>query len=73
MTDDQFLEHVRSICPTKACYSTAAEAKAMMRRQKFQGTPYACPWCQYWHITTFDRVATKRFNRRLRAIASVQT
>ena len=68
MTDAEFFEYVRSICPTKAAFATAAEAKAMMRRHGFKGKPYACPFCNYWHITSFDRVMTKRFNRRLRSI-----
>jgi hypothetical protein len=72
MTDAEFLEHVRSICPTKACYSTSAEAKAMMRRHQFSGRPYACPWCDFWHITTLDRVRSKAFSRRLKSIRSLE-
>jgi hypothetical protein len=72
MTDAEFLEHVRGICPTKAVYSTSAEAKAMMRRRQFPGRPYACPWCDFWHITTLDRVRSKAFSRRLKTIRSLE-
>ena len=54
------------MCATKAAYTTRAEAVAFTRRRGYTGSPYSCPWCGFWHITTYDARRAKAFQRRLR-------
>lgn len=67
LNDADFLAKSRDICATKAPYQTKAEASAMVRRFGFLGNPYRCTWCSFWHLTTYDKSAIRRFRRRLRS------
>lgn len=67
-SDSDFLARSRHICATKAAYNTRPEAVTFMRRRQYTGTPYACPWCGFWHITTYDRARARAFTRRLKRL-----
>lgn len=64
-SDAAFLARAQAMCPTKAAFTTRAEAVTQIRRAGHPGEPYSCPWCQYWHVTTHDRARAKAFRRRL--------
>ena len=68
LSDAAFLDRARSICRTKAAFTTRSEAKTFVRRRGYTGDPYLCPWCQLWHITTHDRASARSFTRRLRRL-----
>lgn len=68
LSDAAFLDRARSICATKAAFTTRSEAKTFVRRRSYTGEPYLCPWCDLWHITTHDRARAKDFRRRLRRL-----
>lgn len=59
------------MCATKAAYVTRAEANTFARRRGYPLTSYHCPWCGYWHHTSFDRARARSFNRRLRRLLRV--
>ena len=65
LDDSAFLAKAEAMCPTKAAYTTRPEAVTFARRHGYAGTPYHCPWCGYWHITSNDRARAKAFTRRL--------
>jgi hypothetical protein len=68
LSDAAFLDRARSICTTKAAFTTRTEAKTFVRRRGYTGEPYLCPWCEHWHITTHDRARAKAFRRRLKRL-----
>lgn len=63
--DDDFLMRAKQMCATKAAYINRAQATATTKRFRHPGTPYLCPWCSCYHITTYDRARAKAFMRRL--------
>lgn len=65
LPDDEFLAKAAAMCATKAAYTTRPEAVAFTRRRGFSGSPYRCPWCAHWHLTSYDRARAKAFTRRL--------
>ena len=65
LSDDDFLSRAKQMCATKAAYVTRAQATATTKRFRYPGTPYLCPWCSQYHITTYDRARAKAFMRRL--------
>jgi hypothetical protein len=65
LSDADFLDRAERMCSTKVPYTTRTEAATLTRRHGFCGTPYRCPWCDHWHITTYDRARAKAFTRRL--------
>lgn len=65
LPDAEFLTRARDMCGTKAAFVTRAEAVATTNRHRYPGTPYRCPWCSSYHITTYDRARAKAFTRRL--------
>lgn len=66
--DAEFLRRAEALCLTKAAYTTRPEAVAFARRRGFTLTPYQCPWCGFWHHTSYDRARARAFNRRLRRL-----
>ena len=65
LDDAAFLARARAMCTTKVPYLNRPAATAALRRGSYTGTPYRCPICDAWHTTTYDRVRSKRFSRRL--------
>lgn len=65
LSDDDFLAKAKNMCATKAGYVNRAQATSTTKRFKYPGTPYRCPWCSQYHITTYDRALAKQFTRRL--------
>lgn len=65
LSDADFLASSRSMCPTKAAYTTRREAVTLARRGHYATSPYRCPWCGYWHLTSYDRARSRAFTRRL--------
>lgn len=65
LSDDEFLTKAAAMCATKAAYTTRPEAVAFTRRRGYTGAPYRCPWCDHWHLTSYDRARARAFNRRL--------
>lgn len=65
LSDADFLTRARQMCATKAGYTSRAQATSTTKRFKYPGTPYLCPWCSQYHITTYDRALAKKFTRRL--------
>jgi len=66
--NEDFLDRARSTCEHKAAYSTRAEAKTFLRNHDYTGNIYKCPFCGYYHHTTYDRSRIKAFTRRLRSL-----
>ena len=73
LDDGAFLAKARHICSTKAAYTTRAEANTLVKRAGLLATPYLCPWCNHYHLTSYDRARAKAFNRRLKRLLRVQT
>jgi hypothetical protein len=67
-SDADFLRRAEEICRGKAPYPNRQTATAMLRRAKFQGTPYKCGICGEWHNTTLDKNSIRAFQRRLSRI-----
>lgn len=72
LSDADFLAKAQSMCPTKAAYTTRAEANTTVKRAGLAATPYLCPWCNHYHLTSYDRARAKAFNRRLKRLLRVQ-
>lgn len=72
LDDDSFLAKAQAMCSTKAAYTTRPEAVALAKRRGLAVTPYLCPWCGHWHLTSYDRARAKAFNRRLKRLLRVQ-
>lgn len=53
------------MCATKAAYTTRAEAVSFIKRRNYALSAYLCPWCDHWHLTSYDRARAKAFKRRL--------
>lgn len=68
LDDDAFLAKAQEMCATKAPYTSRSEAVTFTKRHDYPLTPYACPWCGHWHLTSYDRVRAKAFNRRLKRL-----
>jgi hypothetical protein len=68
LSDEDFLAKAQEMCAAKAAYITRPEAVTFAKRRGYTTTPYACPWCDHWHMTTYDRVRAKAFNRRLKRL-----
>jgi hypothetical protein len=68
LSDEEFLAKAQEMCAGKAAYATRPEAVTFAKRRDFPVTPYACPWCDHWHLTSYDRVRAKAFNRRLKRL-----
>jgi len=68
LSDAQFLARAKAVCTCKAAYTTRTEAATFVRRRGYTGEPYLCPWCQLWHLTTYDRARAKAFRRRLKRL-----
>jgi len=73
LDDGAFLAKARHICSTKAAYVSRSEAVTLTKRAGLSCTPYACPWCGNYHLTSYDRARAKAFNRRLKRLLRVQT
>lgn len=73
LDDDAFLAKAEAMCSTKAAYSTRPEAVAFSKRRGIAVTPYLCPWCGHWHLTSYDRARAKAFNRRLKRLLRTET
>lgn len=65
LPDDSFLNRARAMCSTKIPHLNRQAAVAHLRRGGYTGTPYHCPFCGDWHVTTYNRAQAKRFARRL--------
>ena len=65
LDDDAFLAKAEAMCPTKAAFTSRAEAVTFTKRRGYSGAPYHCPWCGHWHLTTNNRARAKAFTRRL--------
>lgn len=65
LADADFLARAQTMCRSKAAYVTRAEAVTFVRRNNYNGSPYRCPWCDHWHVTSYDRARAKAFRRRL--------
>lgn len=63
--DVSFLERAKAVCTTKAAFFSRSEAVTFARRRGYLGSPYACPWCDQWHLTTHDKRQAKEFRRKL--------
>lgn len=68
LPDDEFLARARDMCATKAAYTTRPEAVTFAKRHGYAVSAYLCPWCDHWHLTSYDRARAKAFNRRLRRL-----
>jgi len=68
LDDETFLAKAQDMCKSKAPYTSRSEAVTLTRRHDYPLTPYACPWCGHWHLTSYDRVRAKAFNRRLKRL-----
>lgn len=65
LPDDEFLAKAEAMCATKCAYTTRPEAVTFAKRNGYPVTPYLCPWCGFWHLTSYDRARAKAFQRRL--------
>jgi len=65
LPDDAFLARAQEMCASKAAYTTRAEAVTFAKRHGYALSAYLCPWCQHWHLTSYDRARAKAFKRRL--------
>jgi hypothetical protein len=65
LPDAEFLAKAEAICPTKCAYTTRAEAVTFAKRHGYAVIPYLCPWCDHWHLTSYNRARAKAFRRRL--------
>lgn len=68
LTDSAFLAKAEQMCSTKAAFTTRSEATAFLKRSGYNQAAYRCPWCNHWHLTSYDRARAKAFNRRLRRL-----
>lgn len=68
LSDADFLRRSEAMCNTKAAYTTRSEAVAFTRRRGYAEIAYACRWCDYWHLTSYDRARTKAYQRRLKRL-----
>lgn len=68
LSDADFLAKAEAMCATKAAYTTRPEAVTFAKRHGFPLSPYRCPWCQHWHLTSYDRARAKAFTRRLKRL-----
>lgn len=73
LDDTAFLAKAEAMCSTKAAYTTRPEAVALAKRRGIAVTPYLCPWCGHWHLTSYDRARAKAFNRRLKRLLRTET
>ena len=68
LSDEDFLARARISCTEKAAFASRAELKTNLRNHDYTGTIYKCPFCGYFHHTTYDRHRSKAFSRRLRSL-----
>lgn len=73
LSDEEFLKRAKHMCTTKAAYVSRAEASTFTRRRGYAMSAYHCPWCGYWHLTTYDRARAKAFTRRLKRLLRTET
>lgn len=60
------VDAARAACNSKAQYVTRAEAKALLRRNNFNGTIYACKFCSYFHFSSFNKKKFKQAELEIR-------
>lgn len=72
IADAEFLiSRVSGSCAAKAAYVTRGEVSTYLRQGGFPGTPYACQFCGFWHVTTMTKKAQKTLRRKIRAAQKI--
>jgi hypothetical protein len=61
------INRVSGACASKAAYATRSEVATFLRQGDFNGMPYPCQFCGFWHVTTMSKKAQKTLTRKIRA------